>query len=119
MALDSHGNWTPVLPDQPPASGCVYGELSACFGVPDDASGFDGDARINLTTGEFYVKANGAWVLQTGGSGSSGLVQLGVVDPEGVVAEPEGTAYLNTVLKTFWVKQSGGSTATGWEPQLI
>lgn len=52
-------------------------------------------------------------------SGVTGLVMLGLVDPEGVVSAAEGTPYLNTALKTFWIKQGGGSGNTGWTPQLI
>lgn len=49
--------------------------------------------------------------ITSGGGGGSGLV--GVVDPEGVVTADVGTPYSNTMLKTFWYKESGSGN-TGW-----
>lgn len=46
-----------------------------------------------------------------GGTGGAGIV--GVVDPEGVVTAPPGTPYANTLLKSFWYKESGNGN-TGW-----
>lgn len=38
---------------------------------------------------------------------------VGSINPEGAVIANPGVTYLNTVLKTFWVKETG-SGATGW-----
>jgi hypothetical protein len=57
--------------------------------------------------------------IDGGGGGGGGTIQLGVVDPEGVVTADEGAAYLNTALQTFWVKQVGNGNNTGWTPNLV
>jgi len=44
----------------------------------------------------------------------SGLFQLGVVDPEGVVTAPPGKGYVNTALSKIWIKHSGSGN-TGWQ----
>lgn len=48
-----------------------------------------------------------------GGTGTGGFGMVGVVDPEGVVTATPGTPYVNTLLKSFWFKESGNGN-TGW-----
>ncbi len=45
---------------------------------------------------------------------STGLFTLGVVDPEGVVTAEPGQGYVNTLLKSIWIKETG-TGATGWQ----
>ena len=115
MALDSHGNWTPILPDGPPFSPCGFGEVRFCSGVPDAATGEDGDIGINTINSDVYSKANGVWTLIVGGGGSGGGFTVGVVDPNGngVTGSP-GDGYVNTANKTLWIKETGVATDTGW-----
>lgn len=51
------------------------------------------------------------------GSGSGGLSGAG--SPEGVKTANPGTTYYNTTDSSFWVKDSGVGTNTGWIPLII
>lgn len=75
MALDSSGNWTPVLPDNPALTTQGWGELR--FGTSAPTSGFGnvGDGFILTTNGNFYVKKTTGWELVSGGGGA-GIAQV-------------------------------------------
>ena len=108
MALqDAFGNYhcdiQPVLPPAPPSRHCC----SSGDGAPSDADGSDGMYYLDLITGDVYFKSNGTWNLFTGG-GSGTLCILGTdPDPNLTQARPPGTIYVDTALKTLWVKESG------------
>lgn len=42
---------------------------------------------------------------------------IGLVDPEGVVTQPEGKYYFNKTNSSFWVKRTGSGN-TGWQQLL-
>lgn len=46
------------------------------------------------------------------GSGAGGLVGTG--SPEGVVTADPGTSYLDESTNSFWYKETGTDTNTGW-----
>jgi hypothetical protein len=112
MALDPSGTgrWYPTLPEQPPTSGCIFSEVAACTGAPDDASGVDGDVRIDLTTGDVYIKTNGTWVI-LGGSGLLNMSDVG--SPVGAVV-PNGINiwYRDTATDNYW--WATGLTNADW-----
>lgn len=57
--------------------------------------------------------------LRDGGGGGGGAAGFaGVGSPEGVVTANPGATYLDTSTNSFWVKNSGTGTNTGWV-QLI
>lgn len=115
MALDPSGtgSWYPTLPQQPPASACVFGELMACTGVPDNASGVDGDIRVDLDNGNIYSKANGEWVLLEAGTGSTCAPIDGSGSPVGVVTPAcDNQIYRSTTGPGFW--QATGLTNNDW-----
>lgn len=114
MALDAGGtgSWYPTLPDSPPASACVFGELMACTGVPDNAEGLDGDLRVDLANGNIYSKANGGWVLLEVGVGGAGNLSgsgspVGVVTPTAIYQ-----IYRDTDADTYY--WATGLTNTDW-----
>lgn len=92
------------------------------FRVEDQAT-FDSTAFVVSTTGRVGVGVTpdatvALSVDSTGIKLSAGaLILSGVGSPEGVVAAPLGSMYLNSsggVGATLWVKESGLSTNTGW-----
>lgn len=54
--------------------------------------------------------------IQSGGGGGGGTVTTlsGAGSPEGSVTGSPGYTYFNTTDGSFWVKQTGVSTNTGW-----
>lgn len=53
-------------------------------------------------------------VCQIAGGSAGGLGLTGVVDPNNVVLGSPGFTYTNTVTHTFWIKETGFGTTTGW-----
>lgn len=52
--------------------------------------------------------------IDVSGGGTGGAGMVGVVNPEGVVTATPGTNYTNTLLQSFWIKESGVGN-TGWQ----
>lgn len=92
-----------------------WGDIWRVTEVPTSDLGRDGDFAGNIITGDVYFRSNGAWMLYTGGGGGGGTVEVsvGTVEPEGVVTKTAPHIYINTLLKTLWVKESGSGN-TGW-----
>lgn len=92
MAVTADGAWYPTLPDPPPQPAVGYGELLYGTGAPSASLGRPGDAYINLSNGNLYVK-NGvdAWELVSGGGGG-GIIQViagAAADPNAASLEPD------------------------------
>lgn len=119
MALDESGtgSWFPTLPDQPPASTCVYGEVMACTGVPDDSEGVNGDIRINLANGDVYSKTGDAWhLISSGGVAGAGNLS-GSGSPVGVVT-PTAIYQLYRDIDTDTYHWATGLTNTDWQQMI-
>jgi hypothetical protein len=90
MAVTEDGAWFPTLPDSPAQPSVGYGELLSGTGAPATDLGRPGDAYINLSNGNLYVRNNAGWELVTGGSGGVAQVIAGApADPNVAVIEPD------------------------------
>lgn len=91
MAVTADGAWYPTLPNSPPQPAVGYGELLSGTGAPTVGIGNSGDAYINLSNGNLYVKNGvGTWELVTGGSGGVAQVIAGAAaDPNVALVEPD------------------------------
>ena len=115
MALDSHGNWTPILPDGPPFEPCGYGEVRFCSGIPDAATGNDGDVGVDTVNATAYIKISGVWVLISGGGGGGSANMSGVGSPVGVVTpNAVNVWYRDTATDNYW--WATGATNADWTP---
>lgn len=111
MPIDANGAWYPDWDDSPEHV-TTTGHLRHGDGVPSNDLGDNGDAYINDSTGDFYIKDDDVWVILQGAAGGSG--ESGVGSPEGIVSAPVGTTYVETSAHELWIKESGGSGNTGW-----
>ena len=73
--------------------------------APFMPGGLGQDETVYVCTDEGFI------IRRAIGTGSTGMV--GAFDPEGSLAASPGTTYFNTVLKTFWVKETG-TGVLGW-----
>lgn len=85
--------YVPNINPPPPPTGIGFNHMLSGSGGPVSSLGANGDGYTNLTTGDFYNKSNGVWVLQSGGGGS-GVQQLFEVDADPVdpPTDPSRTA---------------------------
>ncbi len=98
---------------------------SSCFsgsGVPDSALGNNGDSYIDISNGDVYDKANGAWAVKgnihgaagksgtngkNGEDGQDGSSFLSGAGAPGASLGKDGDAYLDTSTWDVYVNDSG------------
>lgn len=95
----------PSQPDPP----LDWGDTWRVTSAPTSTLGRDGDLAVNINTRAFYIRGNGIWALQTGGSGSGSIQVIAdsFADPNGNVTPDDpsmGAVYCQdgADLTVFW-----------------
>jgi hypothetical protein len=116
---DPFGNYQAHFdtPPTPPAGGISM--VLSGTGAPASTLGSNGFLYVNLSTGDLYVKTNGAWTLFSGGGGGGGGLS-GTGSPVGVVTPTAaGVSYVDlTDVNAIHVWFSTGILNTSWN-QII
>ena len=96
-----------------------WGDIWRVTSAPSSDLGRDGDFAAHITTGDVYLRSNGAWALYTGGGGGGGTVEVsvGTSNPEGALTKTAPHIFVNTANQTVWVKESGSGN-TGWRQYI-
>lgn len=112
---DAFGNYLPGLVSLSALAAMGIGTLYYASGAPDDANGSNGDAYIDISSGDVYRKYGGGWTVLIAGTGAVELVYIATPgqNPNGVsVASRPAMAYDSS--GALWMKTNTGSNNTGW-----